>query len=207
MPGELFQMIKNQEPITFSVIPKNQYHSAVKDFMLHAIPGKPGQFTRFPEKYIFEWKSLLLENIAKLATLTRIHGHSQWFPTDEFYDVFDYNSKTGESGGGLFSRWLNKKQKEGEKYKRDDWGAMYTFLDTVFHIGDVAPQFSNGHHVLSDYATEPLMRLGLELDAQTDPNEIIVTISRILDVVHQRSDIAELFIEGGSSSLYDISNN
>jgi hypothetical protein len=40
-----------------------------------------------------------------------------------------------------------------------------------------------------------------------NPNEIIVTINRILDVSHQRSDLAELFIEGGSKSLDYISNS
>jgi len=203
MPMELFSMIKGQTPIKFGLIPKTQYHNALKEFMRY------GEFMRFPERYIMEWKNLLLENIAKLNTLTEIHGRSQWFPYDEFYDVFDYNEKTNRSEGGQFTRWLNKKRKgpDGEEFKRGDWTTIYEFLATIYNIDDFTPQFTNGHHVLSDYATAPLMNLGVELDNQTDPNEIIVTINRILDVVHQRSDIAEIFIEGGSKSLFDISNN
>jgi hypothetical protein len=66
--------------------------------------------------------------------------------------------------------------------------------------------YSNGHWVLSDYATEPLEELAIELDIAETPEEIIVVINKILDVSHQRSDIAELFIKGGSNSLDVISN-
>jgi len=203
MPYELFMDIKQQRPIKFNVIPKTQYHNALKEFMQY------GEFMRFPEKYIMEWKDLLLENIAKLNALTEIHGHSSSFPYDEFYDVFDYNEKTGNSGGGEFSRWLKKKQKEknGDRYERNNFYTVYKFLSTVYNIDDMTPQFSNGHYVLSDYAVEPLLKLGVELASQNNPNEIIITINKILDVAHQRSDIAEIFIEGGSKALSYISNS
>lgn len=61
--------------------------------------------------------------------------------------------------------------------------------------------------MISDYGTEPLMKLGYEMARQEKPEEIIVTINRILDVAHQRSDLAEIFIEGGSASLDYISNS
>jgi hypothetical protein len=216
MPYELFSMIISRKPITFDLIPKEQYHHALREFM------KYGQFIRFPEKYVLQWKGLLLENIAKLYTLTEIHGHSTNFPYDEFYDTFDYkeplesnqydlftNDLEDKYSKGEFSQWLSEKNKEngGEKLKHDDWGTIYEFLDTVYNLDDTTPQFSNGHHVLSDYATEPLMKLGYELDKQTDPNKIIITINKIFDVAHQRSDIAEIFIEGGTKALEYISNS
>ena len=216
MPYEILTAIKNQKKIKFDLMPKLPYRRALQEFT------KYGQFVRFPEKYILKWKDLLLENIAKLNGLTEIHGHSISFPYDEFHDIFDEPTYLGTSSQlnifqdtpeeiyeeGEFTKWRKKRYSEtgNEDYKKaNDFHTIYEFLDTEYNIDDVTPQFSNDHHVLSDYATEPLLKLGVELEKQTSPEEIIVTINKILDVVHQRSDIAEIFIEGGSEALYDIS--
>jgi hypothetical protein len=201
---DLFSQISKREKITFNLLPKEQYHNALIEFM------KYGKFMRFPPKYILDWKELLLHNIAKLYILTQIHGHSSHFPFDTFYDVFDYNFKTEKEHNGEFSRWAKKMNKinNAEEYtKLYNWGAAYEFMDKVYDIDNLTPQFTNGHYVLSDYATEPLMKLGTELAKTDSPEEIIVLINRILDVTHQRSDIAEIFIEGGSESLELISNS
>lgn len=213
--GEVFSMIRNHEKITFDLMPKEQYLHALREFMQY------GKFMRFPERIIFGWKQLLLENIAKLEVLTSLAGHTNDFPFDEFYDTFDYSEEietrqynlfTGdldnETIDGEFTKWAKEKFKEtGDKdyLKRYDFGSAYEFLDEVYNMDDVLPLFSNGQWVLSDYGLEPLFRLGEEIIRQEDPNEIIVTINKILDVAHQRSDLAELFIEGGSKSLDYIS--
>ena len=152
---------------------------------------------RFPSRFITKWKELVLENIFKLNGLTEIHGHGMNFPYDEFHDVFNYHD-------GEFSKWLESKGEDDESLY--DFGLCYEYLEDVYDIDNITPQFSNGHYVLSDFATEPLMELASELDECESPEEIVVTLNKILDVTHQRSDIAELFIEGGSNTLYDISN-
>ena len=45
-----------------------------------------------------------------------------------------------------------------------------------------------------------------ELEENTTPEQQIVTINKVLDVIHQRGDLASAFIEGGKSTLYSISN-
>jgi len=200
----LFYKISKREKITFNLLPKEQYNNALIEFM------KYGKFMRFPDKYILEWKELLIHNIAKLYCLTQIHGHSSNFPFDTFYDVFDHNSKTGTEHNGEFSRWAKKMNKinNTEEYTElYNWNAAYEFMYKVYDIDNSTPQFTNGQYVLSDYAVEPLMKLGTELVKTDSPEEIIVLINRILDVAHQRSDIAEIFIEGGSESLERISNS
>jgi len=215
-PYELLSDIKNKKPIKFNLIPKNIYHKALQEYV------KYGEFNRFPVKYIYNWKNILLKNIAQLYVLTEIHGHGSSFPYDEFYDVFDnseeqesnqYDLFTGKpttvNNNGEFTTWCKTKYKEtndSDYLKENNWNIIYNFLDQVYNIDDVTPQFSNGHHVLSDYATEPLMGLGYELDEVESPEEIIIIINKILDVAHQRSDIAEIFIEGGTKSLEYISN-
>jgi len=214
---DIFYMIKNHEKITFELMPKTQYLNALKEFM------KYGSFMRFPERVIFGWKQLLLENIAKLEILTSIAGHTAHFPYDDFYDTFDsekeietnqYDLFTGgienKTIDGEFTKWAKEKYEEtgDKKYiKKYQFNPIYEFLDEVYKMDEVLPLFSNGQWVLSDYGLKPLFELGEEIIKQKDPDEIIVTINRILDVAHQRSDIAELFIEGGSKSLTAITND
>jgi len=213
---DIFGMINNEEHVKFRVIPKNQYHKALQEFMRY------GRFMRFPESKIFQWKDLILSNIAKLDILTAIAGHSQNFPFDEFYDEFDnsesydsnqYNLFTGDTDkitpDGEFTAWCKMKYKEtgNDEYLREyNFTSAYEFLDEVKHMDDYLPLFSNGQWVLSDYGLKPLYNLGEELANSNDVTEIIVLINKILDVSHQRSDLAELFIEGGSESLDFISN-
>ena len=204
MSRDLFNSINDNIKIKFKLINNNQYHNALRDFM------KYGTFMRFPTKYVFQWKNLTLENIFKLSSLSDIHGHSSHFPFDEFYDIFDYNQDTGEERDGDFSKWCQKIYKitKNEDLLKDyDFESCYDYLDEIKNLDDITPQFSNGHHVLSDFATEPLNNLAIELDDAESAEEIIVVINKILDVTHQRSDIAELFIKGGSSSLDDVFQN
>ena len=160
MTREAFTAIATHTKITFDVIPPNQYHHALKEFMQY------GKFMKFPEKYIFQWKNLCLENIVKLQVLTSIGGHSSDFPFDEFYDIFDYNQKTGEERAGQFSKWRKKMYKVTGKegYLKDyDFGTAYDYLDKVWKMDEVLPLFSNGQWVLSDYGLEPLWKLGREI--------------------------------------------
>ena len=128
-------------------------------------------------------------------------GHSQWFPHDDFNDIFDED--------GAFTRWIDKmNKKEGtDQYNKYSWDTAYEYLEEVCHADWYLPRYSNGHTTVSDFGIKPLLELAAEISEQDDPNEIIVTINKILDITHPRSDLAELFIEGGQSSLYDISNN
>ena len=177
---EIFSAIKNKEKIEFDLIKPLEYKRALEEYM------KYGQFIRFPEDKIYDWKDLVLTNIAMLDSLTSINGHSSHFPFDEFYDVFD-------------------NLKIPKKYYYD-WGYVYDILEKKYHIDDYIPFFSNGQPVLSDYGLEPLLKLAEQLIRQRKPEEIIITINKIMNVVHQRSDLSELFIEGGQDSHYMISN-
>lgn len=51
------------------------------------------------------------------------------------------------------------------------------------------------------------MVLGHLLVNEIDVNQILILINKILNVTHPRSDLAELFIIGGSDSLTMVSNN
>lgn len=175
----VFNSIKNKQKIKFKLINPTQYKRALTEFIQY------GSFVRFPVKYIFNWKDLVLYNIALLHSLTSIHGHSNHFPFDEFYDEFNIP----------------------EEEQDNDFMKAYDILDTEYHIDDYVPFFTNGHAVLSDFGVKPLFSLAEKLIPQRKPEDIIVTINKILDIAHQRSDLSELFVEGGQNSLSWISND
>lgn len=58
---------------------------------------------------------------------------------------------------------------------------------------------------ITDYGLKPLRTLAIQLYSETDPKEKLVTIDKILNVVHQTSDLAAWFIQGGASALSDLS--
>ena len=63
----------------------------------------------------------------------------------------------------------------------------------------------SGQAYISDYGLQPLMSLAFQLKKQTKHEEKLVTIDKMLNVVHQRSDIASWFVEGGSRALSQLS--
>lgn len=62
-----------------------------------------------------------------------------------------------------------------------------------------------GQAIISDFGLKPLLELLIELKKEKTPEKRLVTIDKILNVVHQRSDIAAWFIQGGSESLSNLS--
>lgn len=68
------------------------------------------------------------------------------------------------------------------------------------HITDPSGQWR-----ISDYAMEPLLKDAFNLYSETVPENKLRIIDRMLNRVHQRSDLAGMFVEGGHHTLSDIS--
>lgn len=176
----VFSSIKAQKKITFNKINPIQYKNALIEFM------KYGTFMRFPAKIIYNWKMIMLRNTMLLNIMNDIFGHSQGgFPFDEFYDTFEIS----------------------EEQQDYNWNTAIEILYDEYDIEEFTPKFSNGHELISDYGLEPLIKLAVILIDQKEPNQIIITINKMLDISHQRSDLSELFIEGGGGALDMISNS
>ena len=58
---------------------------------------------------------------------------------------------------------------------------------------------------VSDYGLDPLWKLAEQLMSAQTYEEKLVLVDQMLNVVHQRGDLAALFIEGGSYSLSELS--
>ena len=62
-----------------------------------------------------------------------------------------------------------------------------------------------GTWVISDYGLKPLQRLILRAIGESDTEEKLLALDSILNVVHQRSDLASLFVKGGRGALTQLS--
>jgi len=62
-----------------------------------------------------------------------------------------------------------------------------------------------GHLYISDYGLTPIMTQANKLYAEQISEKKVVLIDSILNVVHQRSDLASWFVQGGSAALSDLS--
>jgi hypothetical protein len=174
---DITETVKSGKPFTFPKIKVAPYKKALDEFV------KYGQLIRFPEKTILKWKSLVLRNIAILDYVTLLCGHkhsNEW----DGYELSDI--------------WF------GEENRNITYEQFWIILEEL-KLRELLPEFSNGHCLVSDYGLKPLLAIASELIPENDPNKIIVLINRALDISHQRSDLTELFIEGGSASLDFIS--
>jgi hypothetical protein len=100
-------------------------------------------------------------------------------------------------------QFVNDNQSENVKGK-DLRGMVYDELTTKF-TWYYTEDPESGQAYISDYGMQPLMTLVGELRRETKPEDKLVTIDKMLNVVHPRSDMASWFIEGGSSSLSKLS--
>jgi hypothetical protein len=60
---------------------------------------------------------------------------------------------------------------------------------------------------ISDYGLEPLVTLAGQVRRAGSPEEKLVILDQMLNVIHQRSDIANWFVEGGSRALAQLSGS
>lgn len=92
---------------------------------------------------------------------------------------------------------------EWREYLGEDASEEYIdYLDSWF--GDWIEEPS-GQIRISDYGLEPLNKKLSELRQIGIPEKKLKKIDEILNVVHQRSDIAGWFVEGGSRALSQLS--
>jgi hypothetical protein len=79
-------------------------------------------------------------------------------------------------------------------------------LDDIIEDGEVekfvdwAVDYPGGWRI-SDYGLEPLMKFAMELLEGPSVDDMLVIIDKMLNVTHQRSDMASWFVEGGTRTL------
>ena len=64
-----------------------------------------------------------------------------------------------------------------------------------------------GQPRLSDYRLQPLVNLTSQLRSTYDSSEKVVIVDKMLNVAHQRSDLASWYVRGGSKALSNLSSS
>jgi hypothetical protein len=86
----------------------------------------------------------------------------------------------------------------------DDCGVSHDDLQEYF--GEFVYNHEQHQYNISDYALKLLFKLMIELKKCKKSEEIILVLDKILNIVHQRSYLASLFVEGGKANLDDLTN-
>lgn len=129
------------------------------------------------ERGMDEIEAIILTNILKLNANTILMNHTQVKP-DEYWEQ-------------AWPGWENMSEEEKEQI-------MDQFIEYV--VDPVSGQWR-----ISDYAMERLFQLASKLLRQNDYDQKLYLIDRILNITHQRSQLASWFVEGGRRSLSKLS--
>lgn len=163
----------------WEVIPFHKLKRIWEQFVKHG-------FVR-DEKTVLDFKDLIVKNIVKVVINNDLSGHSTHYPLDELkYNVIPEDEQD------------NYTYEDLENIFRKEW------TERIFnYIYDDKSRHNTMR--ITDNAIDKLTSLASKLLQEQEPEKILVLIDQVLNVVHQRSDIAEWFIEGGSRSLDKLS--
>lgn len=142
---------------------------------------KMGEIVRFPENKIKKWIEIIFKNTMILDSMTALAGHTQWFPFEDCRTAYPELEDVSDDFH-IFSKFLEDKG----------------FYDWC--------KLPDGSDAWSDYGISPLLKIFDEYQPNMSASQMLVLVNRCLDVWHQRGDLASAFIEGGSQSLTQISN-
>lgn len=169
------------------LIDANSYKQALQEFT------KYGQFINFPTKLLYQWVGILLRNTMQLDYNTILAGHTQANPYVYLSEEFNYRvEELGETE--LNGVDITDIDRHNIFDKLEEMG-LYDWL-----------KLPDGSDAWSDYGLEPIYKHLKEYDSSMPPEKVIVLINKVLDVYHQRGDLASAFIEGGRNTLSQISN-
>jgi hypothetical protein len=112
-----------------------------------------------------------------------------WTITDNIFKLYANTLLCGHTPHSydeyLKEAGINKAKFENET---DDW-----FTDPV-----------SGHWRLSDYGLEPLLNLIPKIKNASKPEDKLFALDRVFNIIHQRSDLSAMFVQGGNSTLQKI---
>jgi hypothetical protein len=165
------------------------FHETVQGFLDAREKGggkQPWNFLPFPRlKKIWEdyMKFGFVRDVKGLDQIERIMTRN----------ILKLNANTELSGHVSYS--VDDKLEEYGMTWEDFWEGDFTFDDYM------RDEITN----ISDYGLDPLLKLLGELRKQTKPEDKLVTIDKMLNVIHQTSDLANIFLRGGSTDLDKLS--
>lgn len=186
--------------VWYPLIDARQYKLALDEFV------KYGRLVRFPVDKIYDWVDILMKNSAIFENIRPLYGVDEYVPYIEVFEALygadaDYDEWVSSmKGKTIYIPWLGDVTVEGAKYTTDNMIFMLEVngVYNALKLPDGAEDAWSDTQSYADYMNQ------FE-DVET-PEQALVLINKVLDVYHQRSDLASLFITGGREALTKISN-
>ena len=119
------------------------------------------------------------------------------YPSEKEKEIYNYFDKVLEKEG-FDTNDIEDIKENTEEIKE----ILFNDLKEKFYDYTVD---NEGHDILSDYGLEPLQKELFKLLNEDDPNKKIPILDRILNIAHQRSDLAAWLVQGGTSALNALS--
>lgn len=123
------------------------------------------------EKGLDMMKRIMLNNIVRLSVTTELSGHTPHDPKDSI-ERMGYKNEIDLDNPEIEERF-------------------YDFLTDE----------ETGGWLLSDYGLKPLQKLYSPIYNEKSPEKLVYLMDKALNIVHQRSDLAAWFVEGGTQTL------
>ena len=79
-----------------------------------------------------------------------------------------------------------------------------TYPENYFEILENFFNDEKGMWRISDFAIKPLQKLAYQLVATANPEEQLQLVDKVLNIVHQRSDLSSWFVQGGFQTLNQL---
>ena len=168
------------------LIPAAPYIKAVNDYVRSVSHGQ-GDLLSFPHKYVYQWMGICMHNIALLAVMSQLFGHTEYFPSDDLAQAFAHDE-----------------EEEGQM-TRMDYSEWYDYLESNGFYDWIEKSTPSGAYNISDYGIEPLFDIAREYKDGISAAQTLEIINRILDSSHYQGPFAYNFIEGGTKTLNKVS--
>jgi len=177
------------------------------------------QYSRFKfirdEKGMDMIRNICLFNIIRLYVNSILVGHTPEGPQDYLEDKgYCFLEKRepvkrvkpeDPNQLDLFSGDNEVPPKPEPEMEEDPYDDCNTRLDYTWDEFEGRLNDYIGDGTFSDYAVKPLLELWYELIRADSHEEQLLICDRIFNVVHMRSVIAALFVQGGSNALSELS--
>lgn len=191
--------VQQSKSIWYPLIDAAQYKAALDEFMRY------GELMRFPVKKIEEWVHILMKNSAIFENIRPLFGEEEYVPVQEVFEaLYGYDADYDAFVAGIVGKELYVPSYGHITVEEGDDLSIMMYMLQVNGIYDALKMPDGSADAWSD--TKSFMDYMYQVEEISTPEEALVLINKVLDVYHQRSDLASLFITGGRNSLTQISN-
>jgi hypothetical protein len=165
------------------------------------------------EEELYRIQEVMVNNTIKITIFTELLGHSSSSPEEYFEDAFKPIIENFISGKlrkrydkniiNCFKKVISENEIESDEEAKEK---LYENLKEKF-FNYYSEDPNSGQSYISDYGLPQLEKLCVKLLEESIPETKLLIIDQMLNVVHQRSDLASWFVKGGTDALSEISGS